>query len=737
MPYVKVAIDVPVATLFDYCAPHVTAADIGCRVRVPFGRKRLLGVIMEVGATPSLDPAKVRPAGDVLRDAPPLPLALLELLSFCSAYYHHPIGEVVHASLPGWLRIERKAPASSRPVTLTSDGDVALDQALHRAPAMRSLLTRVRTFGLLSEQRIRELRPAERRLLRQAIGHGWLTPLDAGTVQAPSTVLPSADCTSSATAEKPDRRLNAEQQRAMQAIVADASTFHCWLLHGVTGSGKTEVYLEVMHRVLDNGKQVLFLVPEIGLTPQLEQRIRARFPKHALVTMHSNMASGQRASHWAQAHSGAARIVVGARSAIFAPMGNLGLIVVDEEHDSSFKQMDGIRYSARDLAVWRARQLNVPVILGSATPSLESYQAALAGRYRKLALPQRATSIPLPDVRMIGVNREGSRGGLGPSVIDAIRQRIERSEQVLVFINRRGYAPVLICGDCGWCSPCHRCSARLVLHKNRQRMACHHCGHEEIVPVACGECGNADLHPLGYGTQRVEATLRTALPAARIMRVDRDTTRGRNTWAEMRASITRHDVDILVGTQLLSKGHDFPNLSLVCVLNADQSLYSTDFRAAEPLFAQLTQVAGRAGRAQGRGAVLIQSEFPMHPLYRAVQAHDYDGFAQALLEERRQTDLPPFSHHAVLRAEALQMEHALAFLHQCVHATKGITGDVIVFDPIAAPMQRLKGRERAQLLVQSKSRPLLHAFLDQWLKKLTDVRANRVRWSLDVDPLAI
>ena len=713
--------------MFDYRVPRLDEADIGCRVRVPFGRKTVLGVIVGVSETPSVDPEKVRAAGEILRDIPPLPQDLLQLLEFCSGYYHHPIGEVIHAAMPGRLRLPNKSRAFAQPVHLTPEGRDALRAGLGRARSMQHLLTRIHAGGALDPERIRELGPSARRLLKRAMDNAWVVPVSDEARPDLCPELPAG-----VVAE-----LTAEQRCALQAITSAPAGFCCWLLYGVTGSGKTEVYLESMRSVLAAGKQVLFLVPEIGLTPQLEHRIRQHFPQHALVTLHSSLPAGQRASHWTQAHCGSARIVLGARSAVFSPLPRLGLIVVDEEHDASFKQADGIRYSARDLAIWRARQHGIPVILGSATPSLESYQAALLGRYRLARLTRRASAMPLPEIRTVAVDQEGARGGLASSVIDAIHTHIDRGEQVLVFINRRGYAPVLVCAACGWALGCHRCSARLVLHKPRMRMSCHHCGHEEPVPKACAQCGNADLHPLGYGTQRVENSLRAHFPAARILRVDRDTTRGRNSWSEMRSRIERREVDILIGTQLLSKGHDFPGLGLVCVLNADQSLYSTDFRAAEQLFAQLTQVAGRAGRAHSRGQVLIQTGFPFHPLYQAVQAQDYETFARSLLDERRQTELPPFVYQAVLRAEAVELQRALAFLQRSVEAAHGMATDVTVFDPAPAVMQRLKGRERAQLLVQSTSRLKLHGFLDLWLPRLLEMRAVRVRWALDVDPLQI
>jgi primosomal protein N' (replication factor Y) len=531
--------------------------------------------------------------------------------------------------------------------------------------------------------------------------------------------------------------LTAEQARVVAAIDGAGTGFKAWLLHGITGSGKTEVYLAAMARALKRGCQVLLLVPEIGLTPQLEASLRARFPVHPLVTLHSGLAATQRADHWNEAQRGRARIVLGTRSAVFAPLPQLGLLVVDEEHDGSYKQQEGLRYSARDLAVWRARDRGIPIILGSATPSLETYHRATSGRYALARLTQRPNAAPLPKVELVGTAGVRLENGIAPAMLAAIGNRIARREQVLVFINRRGYAPVLLCPACAWAPSCSRCAIHMVLHKAGARMACHHCGHGEPIPASCAQCGNADLQPVGFGTQRIEAALRSALPGARLLRIDRDTTRVRDAWPEMRAMILRREVDLLVGTQLMAKGHDFAGIGLVCVLNADRSLYSSDFRASEQLFAQLLQVAGRAGRGGLPGEVLIQTAFPAHPLYAAVRTHDYESFAHTLLEERRQAGLPPFMYQALLRAEATRAQTALDFLQRAAELATPHADGVTLYDPAPAAMPRLQGRERAQLLVQAESRPALHRFLDRWCAALWGAGSSRARWVLDVDPMDI
>jgi len=728
MAFIRVAVDVPVPQLFDYCSPQAQPDDVGRRVQVPFGRKQCIGVIMAVDERTTVAAERLKASGAILVDMPPLPSDLLDLLRFCSTYYHHPIGEVVASALPTRFRETRELAQRSRlGVGISAEGRIAWATGIKRAPRLAQVLGRLKDSGYFDPAHIEALDASERRALKRMVEKRW----------AIESAVPETTAIDTPGVEDPERpSLTDEQSAAVNAITAASRGFKTWLLHGITGSGKTEVYLNVMEQALREGRQVLFLVPEIGLTPQLESRIRQRFARWRIVTMHSGLSAGERVRHWIEAHGGRAHVVVGTRSAIFTPMPRLGLIVVDEEHDGSYKQIEGMRYSARDLAVWRGHQRSIPVVLGSATPSLESYQAARSGRYALLTLSRRANDAPLPSVRMIGLSGPGTHG-LSSGMLDAIRTRIAGGEQVLVFINRRGYAPVLVCAACAWAPGCHRCSARLVLHKQRSRMMCHHCGHTEAVPAVCPSCGNVDLHPLGYGTQRVETALAHALPAARIMRIDRDTTRAKNSWPEMRAAITRGEVDLLVGTQLLSKGHDFPGLGLVCVLNADQSLYSTDFRAAEHLFAQLTQVAGRAGRSAIPGEVLIQTQFPMQPLYLAVQAHDYHGYAQALLAEREHARFPPFVFQAVLRAEAAKLEPALAFLIEAASLCADIAQGVDVFEPTPATMERLKGRERAQLLVQSETRSLLHAFLNRWTDRLLQLKPHGARWDIDVDPMSV
>jgi primosomal protein N' (replication factor Y) len=530
----------------------------------------------------------------------------------------------------------------------------------------------------------------------------------------------------------PNHRLNSAQAAVLERIPNGFGTF---LLHGVTGSGKTEVYLHLVARTLQRGLQALVLVPEISLTPQLEARFRAAFPDARLALMHSALEDVARTSAWLAAARGEAGIVLGTRLAVLAPMPRLGVIVVDEEHDASFKQQEGLRYSARDAAVYRAKLAGCPVILGTATPSLESWHNWMLGRYEKLELAERAAAgAVLPSVSTVDVREDSPQQGLCARTVSAIATRLERGEQSLVFINRRGYAPVLACEACGWTAGCERCTARMVLHAADRRLRCHHCGAEAAIAGNCPTCGNVDLKPMGRGTQRVEETLAALFAGARIVRIDRDSARRRADLVRTLENIRRGEGDILVGTQLLAKGHDFPSLTLVAVLNADTALVSTDYRAPERLFAVLAQVAGRAGRRERPGEVLVQTRYPRHPLFAALTRHDFAGFAKAQLEERRAAGFPPFVFEAALRAEAPRLETAMAFLKTMARAVVA-PEEVRVFDPVPHVLTRRANFERAQVIVQSPSRPALQQYLTALSEQLFENAPRQVRWHLDVDPI--
>ncbi|HZX30930.1 MAG TPA: primosomal protein N' [Rhodocyclaceae bacterium] len=658
MPILRVALDLPLYRLFDYRWEQASAADVGLRVRVPFGRGERIGVIREVQDTSDWPVEQIKPAIEILRDTPPLPEDFFRLCEFASGYYQAPLGEVVLQALPVGLK---------------------------------------------------RLAVPERR---------------AGRKTAAVEAVPAPE-------------LTAEQTAAIDAVRLGEG-FAAHLLYGVTGSGKTEVYLRLIERALDQGGQVLLLVPEINLTPQLETRVRSRFLGTEVVALHSELAEAARERNWRSAFAGQARIVLGTRLAIFTPMPNLALIVVDEEHDPSFKQQDGMRYSARDVAVFRARDLGVPVLLGSATPSLETWANAKSGRYRMQTLKERANAkATLPAVRLLDTRRMVLQEGVSEPVLAAVQARLERGEQSLVFLNRRGYAPVLACPACGWISRCKRCAANLVLHLADRRLRCHHCGFEVRIPKGCPTCGNQDIHPFGRGTQRLETWLQERFPEARIVRVDRDSVKSRKQWEAMLDRIHGGEADILVGTQMLAKGHDFPRLTLVGVLGADSALFAADWRAPERLFAQLMQVAGRAGRAELKGEVLIQTQYPDHPLYGALVAHDYPSYAATLLKEREQAGFPPYAYQAMLRAESPEMADAIAFLTaaRALPVAEAFR-DIALYDPVPMHLSRLANLERGQLLAESPSRPALQAFLPQWREAIEGIKAPaKLRWHLEVDPL--
>lgn len=736
MPILRVALSIPIDTLFDYAATEANRSDIGLRVCVPFGPKKLIGVIWDVCSETEIPADKLKSAIIIFRDIQPLPADLLALFSFCSKYYHHPLGMVAVNSLPAKMRglkpVTFKSEAQNVVYTLSEYGR-QIDKSVipARNTVMHKLLEALSGNARLNSQEARKISLRAVGILKQWVAEEWVEEKHYKT-------LPDTD---DSVKKPPLPELTTEQTAAVNAVTMQFDRFNTWLLHGVTGSGKTEVYLRLIAKALSTNKQTLVLIPEINLTPQLESVFRARFTETTIVSLHSGLNDTERLRGWLQAQRGTARVILGTRLAVFTPLPDLGLVIVDEEHDGSFKQQDGLRYSARDLAVYRAKQAQIPIVLGSATPSLESYHKALAGRYHHLRLNHRAVkNAALPQIDCIDIRSEKSKTGLTAYLIHAINNCLSQQQQSLIFINRRGYAPVLLCRSCGWSALCQRCSSRLVVHLRDKKLSCHHCGHREGFPYACPHCGDPDIKPFGRGTQRIEDTLSELFPAARILRIDRDSISRKNAWQNILHAIHRREVDILIGTQLLAKGHDFPNLALVGILDSDISLFSTDFRAGERLFAQLMQVSGRAGRAEIAGRVLIQTEYPGHPLYQALQRHDYDVLAQNILAERKMAGFPPYVFQALLRAEAHSLSIVNDFLNAAHKLARSITGsqknkNIEIFDPVSATMARLKGMERAHLLVQSGSRQSLQLFLADWCQQLNALASHKIRWILDVDPL--
>ena len=718
MPLIaQVALDTPVDRLFDYgLSEKLQHIGPGSLVEVPFGRTRQVGVVLHITDSTSIAPDKLRNVLRHLDDRPTLTPHLIQFAQFCADYYHYPLGPILLSVLPPRLRDALPFSAAAPWLCLT-DAGLAAEPPL-RAHAQRKLLTALRAARCQHRDVIRQHGQSRHAATLVEAGWGrWQALGDLREHNVPPSALPET---------------TAEQQQVLNAVLPTLEHFGVHLLHGATGSGKTELYLRLIAATHAQGRQSLVLIPEIALTPQIENLFRARFPDYRIALLHSGLNNNARAENWLAAAE--CDLLLGTRLSVFSPLPRLGLIVVDEEHDTSFKQQEGLRYSARDMAIARAKMLDIPIVLGSATPSLESYAQAVQGRYKLLEMRERAfVGATLPEITLVDMRHVPVENGLTRPVLQALTDNHARGEQSLVFLNRRGYAPTLYCPGCGWVSPCPRCSARLVLHRSGQRLKCHHCGHEARIPTTCPSCGSADLKALGQGTQRLEETLTAALPQARIRRIDRDTMRPR-AWAELGDDLRSGQVDILVGTQMLAKGHDFPNMTLAVILDTDGALYSPDFRATERLFAQLMQVSGRAGRADKPGRVLVQTAFPEHPLFRHLLRHDYAAFAVELLAERRKLELPPYTRQALLRAEAPQMAAAMTYLRSAVQATPEIP-QISVFDPTPAPMARVAGLERAQLLIQSASRPALQQFLAGWRPQLAAIKPQVARWSLDVDPL--
>jgi primosomal protein N' (replication factor Y) len=726
----RAAINAPLSRLFDYLPGKNTAVVAGCRVRVPFGRQVQIAVVIEVADSSDVPANRLKHIHEVLDDEPLLAEEDLWLLKFTATYYHHPPGEVVAASLPALLR--RGAPLQNvvRKISITASGmDAKLDILARRAPRQAELLTLLRDEQTIACVDLDESLPAWRRVKKSLLDKGLIKEIEVSERSQPAEIPP-------ATRRSAPPKLNADQSKVLQAIRA-VDGFQVSLIDGVTGSGKTEIYLRLIEDEMAAGRQVLVLVPEIGLTPQLVVRFRERLGIEP-VLLHSALTDLERLHAWRSARSGTAQLIVGTRSAIFAPLKNPGLIIVDEEHDASLKQQEGLRYSARDLAIARGKHRNLPVVLGSATPSLESLQRCREGAYQHLLLPLRAGKAVPPLLRLVDLSRQPSGDGLSDQVIQAIRSNIQRGGQSLVFLNRRGFAPTLICTGCGKVSECERCDARMTVHAKSNRLICHHCGSMRAIDAECQDCGSP-CRPLGQGTERLEDSLRTTFPGQPLARIDSDSTRLKGTMSKALALATSGDTKILVGTQMLAKGHHFPDLTLVVVINADQGLFSTDFRGSERLAQSLVQVSGRAGRENRQGEVIIQTAFPSHPFWGELFSGGYEKVSRSALAERESAAWPPFARLALLRAASPKRRDAHALLGNAKEIAERLrVADVRILGPVSAPMERKAGRYRAQLLLQSRDRKNLHEVLHHLRHALEeDPFARRVRWSIDVDPIEL
>ena len=727
----RIAIPCPLYQTFDYRLPDAMsnlAISAGMRVKVPFGRQKLIGFVIEEIQHSDYPLAKLKFITTVLDTQSLLPQSILDLLLWAARYYVHPIGEVFQTALPVYLRNnddptpplteywQIKPPKKQTPEdTLNS-----LNRAAKQKQIYQLLLQSEN--GLNADE-------------LNAMTENWRSPVKSLLEKELIELKVRATVLSSNSQTRRHDQLTEEQTTAVDSILPRLNEHTVHVLNGVTGSGKTEVYLSLCEQALTDNKQVLVLVPEIGLTPQLTQRFLERLDT-TIVILHSAMNDKQRYAAWHAAANGQAQLVIGTRSSIFTPLPNLGLIIIDEEHDGSYKQQDGFRYNARDMAILRAKNCGVPIVLGSATPSLESLNNINEQRYEAHYLKERANKKKLPRVELINLCSQKLHESMAETLLSKIKQHLDNQGQVLLFINRRGFAPLLMCHDCGWTTNCQRCDAHMTYHKRRNQLHCHHCGAQRPAPEQCDSCGSTNILAIGAGTERIEHFLQTRFPDTKVNRIDRDTTRNKGSLEEKLEQAHSGESGILVGTQMLAKGHDFPNVTLVAILDTDQALFSADFRASEHLAQLVTQVSGRAGRAEKTGEVAIQTHHPEHPLLQTLLHSGYPAFAESALEERHAAGLPPAKHLVLLRCESVDSNAAQTFLNHAVDCAKQVDiKDIDLFGPIPAPMERRAGRYRYQIMLQSKERKALHQFISWWVPQLQHLAsARKVRWSVDVDP---
>lgn len=721
----RIAIDIPLDTLFDYRAPNdwPLAIQPGSRVKVPFGNRSKIGVVVECCQDSNISSSRLKTIEAVLDPEPLLSVKDMELLIWASRYYHHPIGEVMASAFPVALRQGKPAVIKQETCYRLSDsGKIADPEQLRRSPHQQSLLRQL----LKSPNDTFTNNPPNlhKAALQALLRKGLIEAIPHSQIPLQQSSLPSP------------LQANQEQKTAIDTIINDLGRFSVSLLQGVTGSGKTEVYMQIIAEALLRNLQVLVLLPEITLTPQLEQRFRLRF-RIPIVCSHSKLNDSQRLQAWLAMKHGNASILLGTRSALFTPIARPGLIILDEEHDGSFKQQEGFRFSCRDVAIARSKMLNIPVVLGSATPSLESLLNAQQGRYRTLKLTNRAGNAMEPVFQVLDIRNKSIQDGLSEPLIKAIQATLDRGQQVLLFLNRRGYAPVQICHSCGWVARCKHCDANLVIHANERRLRCHHCGCEQALSKHCPSCLSDNLQALGLGTERIEQALSSLFPNKTLIRLDRDTTQRKGSLEDSLEKIYQGKVDIILGTQMLAKGHHFPDVTLVAILDIDSNLFSIDFRAGERLGQLISQVSGRAGRAEKPGRVILQTRQPQHPLLTSLLEQGYATFSIQALHERRMAGLPPFSYQALIRVNSTNIHAPQQFMAAVQRLILDINHDYIdVLGPISAPMARRAGQYRYQLLLQSKQRKALHQFLDNLMPAIYSLNESKqVRWSLDVDPL--
>jgi primosomal protein N' (replication factor Y) len=726
----RVAVFVPLRQCFDYLIPdHLDSEFIqaGVRVVVPFGRQKKIGVIIHPKVDSTVNQSRLKSLESVIDIQPLFNQKDMLLLEWAARYYHHPMGEVISTALPGLLRKNCAAELPTENILhLTDAGQSISHDTFKRAPRQLELIKQLQNSPekQLSTDQLYKLGIAWRQCLKGLVKKGLIQQ---------KTQIANWDYAQSELSSPLD--LTKAQQLAVDTVVKNINQFGVFLLDGVTGSGKTEVYMQLIQLALTQHKQVLVLLPEIALTPQLEERFCKRFPV-PIGVYHSALSDKVRCTHWLRFQQGKTQILLGTRSATFIPMQQPGLIIMDEEHDPSFKQQEGFRFSARNVAIRRAQLLNIPILLGTATPAIETIHNAQSQRYRHLKLPARAGKAVMPELKLLDIRNRKMHSGLSEPLIQFIHKTLSRNEQVMLFINRRGYAPAYMCHQCGWVARCPRCDANAVVHDREQQLWCHHCGSNSALPKHCLACNGTEVEALGVGTERVENMLHQHFPDAKTARFDRDSVRTKAILDTMLTSVQNNEIDILIGTQMLAKGHHFPNVTLVCILDTDQGLFSTDFRAAERLAQMIIQVSGRAGRADKIGHVILQTRQPEHPLLQTLIRHDYARFAISSLQERQQADLPPFTHHALFRAKAPIPEAPMELLQQLRIELEKITDTILILGPVPAPMEKLAGQYRYQLLLQSQHRQELHHCLDRIIPYITTLKASKhTRWSVDLDPI--
>jgi len=721
-PILKVAVPTPLRRSFDYLVGQNTTPPVGARVRIPFGRQQLVGMVIDHVTESSTPASKLKSIQEVIDDEPLLPSHLFKLLLWAAHYYQHPIGDVFNTCLPGLLN--KGSPATLEPEyywQITYQGEQAFENLNRNAVKQHKILNwALQHQGVIRPTHLNELEliPSE---LKPLTDKGWLIRKEIELSTTPYSQ------------SNPTLALNPEQQHAVSTMQQSIGQFHGFLLDGVTGSGKTEVYLQLIEQVLIKNQQVLVLVPEIGLTPQTVRRFEQRF-NCDIAMLHSGLTDRQRLNIWLKAKQGLTSIIIGTRSALFTPFSELGLIVVDEEHDVSYKQQDGFRYSARDLAILRARDEQAPIVLGSATPSMESVHNVSQGKLTHLTLRKRAADAKPPHIKVLDIRQRHLDNGLSQPLLDNMKRHLKNGNQCLVFLNRRGFAPSLMCHSCGWIADCQRCDKHMTLHLQQKRLHCHHCDKQVFMPKKCPECGETELFPVGLGTERLEQALIKAFPNKKVVRIDRDSTRRKQAMQDYVTAIKNNEVDILVGTQMLAKGHHFPNLTMVAVVDIDGCLFSADFRATERTAQLLTQVAGRAGRAEKPGEVIIQTHHPEHPLLLSLFTQDYQSLSQQILAERQAGQLPPYTSMALFRAEASTLQYPIEFLNEVAKQLAQVPG-LGCFGPFPAPMAKRAGKMRAQLLCQAEQRGLIQRALKPVISIIEQLpSARKVRWSIDIDP---